>query len=280
MGNMKKAVSSITHLATCLDPASFARYSVGVFLNSRTILRERSLRSADEVMRGRKVRCRIMKKAVTVDGDLIGGVREIYSDKVYFLLPGFDIHPSDVVVDLGANVGMFTLLAALKGRKVVAVEAQAGYLPQIKRYAAANGCAEKVAVEWGLVGGGTGVFADPAELDRVCGGRRDLPPNLSIDQIMERHGLDRIDFLKCDIEGSEYDLLRQDGAMAWLQRTDKIAMEVHPAFGDTQAMKRVLEDHGFDVRMVDRQWDLTDAIVDDTGFVFAKNTRWHSICDV
>lgn len=64
---------------------------------------------------------------------------------------------------------------------------------------------------------------------------------------LRTYQLDRIDFLKCDIEGSEFELFRSDSAL--LARTRQLAVEVHDFAGDRHAFARLLADAGFEVRV-------------------------------
>jgi len=54
----------------------------------------------------------------------IGFTREIISKGCYTSMAGFDIASDDVVVDLGANVGVFSILAGIRAHDghVVAIE--------------------------------------------------------------------------------------------------------------------------------------------------------------
>src|SRR6185295_17909158 len=117
---------------------------------------------------------------------------------VYFALPGFSLKPGDVVIDLGANVGVFTTLAARLASRVIAVDAQSGYDRQIGLNVERNGCAHKVSVDIAIVGERSGYFSDP---DRLKSGSwfGETPPALSMTDLLHRHNIHRVDFLKVDI---------------------------------------------------------------------------------
>lgn len=68
---------------------------------------------------------------------------------------------------------------------------------------------------------------------------------LSVPQVMQRIGADRIDILKLDIEGAEYELFRS--RPSWLARTRYIAIELHDDLcgGSSAAFYRALSAYGF-----------------------------------
>jgi len=76
-------------------------------------------------------------------------------------------------------------------------------------------------------------------------------PAISLNTLLGRHGWDRVDFVKMDIEGAEQQVLRR--ATEWAERVRSIKVEVHGAYtmndcaGDLRAL-------GFDTRFDDRHW--------------------------
>jgi FkbM family methyltransferase len=242
-----------------------ARFILSILFNARKILQRRSLGPADEGMKGRNYALQAFGHPIKVDGASFGGAREVYGRNVYFPLSGFSLRPDDVVIDLGANAGLFTTLAALMAKKVVAVEAQYGFIDRIHSTLLLNNCADKVSVEFGLVGPGSGLldqqgFASP-EFTRT-------PPVVRMSELIARHELDTVNFLKIDIEGSEFDLFSNDND--WLRQVDRLAMEVHCDFGEVHDLVETLEGKGFEVWLMDNQQHVVDAIDDESGYILAK----------
>ena len=224
-------------------PRVGAAYAVAIAKRLPQIVRSRSLVVADDAMRRRAIRFHVLGVDVKLPGALFSGAREMYCRKVYFAQRHVSLREGDVVVDLGANMGLFTLLAAIKCRRVIAVEAQSGFRKDIEENLRNNHVLHKAAVEIALVGGGSGVFADSNAFREASHFEGELPPQLSMPALMQRHGLERIDFLKVDIEGSEFDLFR--AAAQWLARVDRIAMEVHAQAGSAVELCAILERAGF-----------------------------------
>ena len=89
-----------------------------------------------------------------------------------------------------------------------------------------------------------------------------------MDELIRRHKLSTIHFLKMDIEGSEFDLLCGD--TQWLSRVEKIAMEIHPEFGDVEDATARLRRAGFTVQLVDNRRKRVSRIQDKSGYLFAQ----------
>ena len=110
------------------------------------------------------------------------------------------IMPGDIVVDCGASIGIFTRYALSRGAgKVVSVEADTN----VYEYLVKNTEGHNAVALHGTVGG-----------------------DWTIESIMSAGGLNRIDFLKIDIEGWEFDLLSKISDET-LSKVRKISMEVH-----------------------------------------------------
>jgi hypothetical protein len=89
--------------------------------------------------------------------------------------------------------------------------------------------------------------------------------------LLDGHGIARIDFLKVDVEGSEFDLFRfADG---WLGRVRRIAMEVHPEFGSTPELVDRIRSGGMSVELQNNRLEPVDRIPDEGGYLFALRHR-------
>ena len=138
-----------------------------------------------------------------------------------------DLETTDVFIDVGANIGLYTVIARSHGVRVVAIEPHPMNLRYLRRALHANGWndvevqAVGVAGENGeasLYGGATGaslvrgwaaVSEEHAQTVRIT----------TLDALLaDRFEGDRL-FVKIDIEGGEYDALR--GASSLLRRTPR-----------------------------------------------------------
>jgi FkbM family methyltransferase len=78
-------------------------------------------------------------------------------------------------------------------------------------------------------------------------------PTTTISQVVAEHGVDRIDFLKVDVEGAELEVLRGIEPEDWA-KIDRLAVEVHDIEGRVRTMRAILESAGFNAVHVDQEW--------------------------
>lgn len=188
---------------------------------------------------------------------------EIFLDRVYELdLVRFE---PDLVIDCGAHVGFFTLLAACRfpGARVMAFEPQPDNWRQAREQLERNGIGAEISnaavgIEDGhavLVGGGCGgrLVADGAEGVGV-----DV---VSLPRILRERAPKRL-LLKMDIEGGEATLIPALAPL--LPPHSVIFFETHGGTGVWEGCRKCLEPAGFDVRAVRRRADagIEDAYVD------------------
>jgi FkbM family methyltransferase len=136
---------------------------------------------------------------------------EIYVFRVYEPLPELANQQIDRIVDLGANIGLSVLYFA--GRfpqaQIEAYEPHPVHLAQIRRQIEANGIASRVELFAAAAGTREGeVFLTDAQMQSAITDES-RPGNLRVPMVdwVARERGKRIDLLKIDIEGSEYDLL-------------------------------------------------------------------------
>lgn len=118
-------------------------------------------------------------------------------------LAALDAHPDGIVLDLGAQLGWYTLAAAARGRDVVAVDANRERLEMLVQSAEASGLGARVRTERGWIGPRT------PEVDA------DGPP---------------VAVVKADIEGFEPDAVRVLWPLIRAGRVGALLLEVSPCF--------------------------------------------------
>ena len=170
------------------------------------------------------------------------------------------------IVDLGANVGYFTLRAADRianaspGTPVrfVLVEPSPALIGELERRLLSQPkLAGAVTLLRGLVGRrreGMGVlFESPLHFENSQTARRGLRqrevPYVDLEAVLGAG--QPVDLLKCDIEGAELELLSAYPEL--LRRTAVCVIELHPQKCDSSACLRLLEEAGFDQRRILRE---------------------------
>ncbi len=179
--------------------------------------------------------CRFCDEQLNEASFGFGLAREIYIRDCYFRWqPAAIYRQAATVVDLGANRGAFSSLMTTKAKKIISVECQQQYVPIIQHNMRLNQF-DDCATETALIGSG-GSSGDSAS------------PRLTVEQLLDRHQMKVVDFLKLDIEGSEFALFESP---QWLGRVKAMSMEVHPRFGDTTMILDCLTKHGFEYALAD-----------------------------
>jgi FkbM family methyltransferase len=172
-------------------------------------------------------------------------------------LPG--LGDVEVVVDLGSHIG--ASIAYFRERypeaRIVGLEPDPATFAKLEANVAAL---DGVTVQRRAVAAADGesvFYAAPYTLASSlvaerAGSRPVTVPTVTLDHLIEEHGLERIDLLKLDVEGSEHDALAGADGLA---RVRAIVGELHPRLTDPDAVLALLAD--FDVRLTkagDASW--------------------------
>jgi FkbM family methyltransferase len=201
----------------------------------------------------------------------------MYCRNVY-LRVGLVMPRTGWVLDLGANRGLFSVWAALAGAQVIAVEAQQGFEPEIRRLAAHNGVGDRVHVEIAMVGGTVtagatvGVVADDQRWAATSHGAPQRPAGVSVPQLMSAHQIGRIGLLKADIEGGEFAVFGSDEDLHWLEQVEQVVIEVHSGFGDAAALIGRLRQHGFAVDLRDNAGIRVSATSSRLDYIYCRRS--------
>jgi FkbM family methyltransferase len=141
----------------------------------------------------------------------------------------YTVKPGDIVVDIGANIGMFTCSALDKGaKKVYAIEPNLNLLKTTMYNAAphiVNG-REVIPINCAIA-------SDISMVTSVHGNKDTNPVVLkTFKDIIKEYKIDRIDYLKIDCEGGEYFILNEENLEFIKNNVKHIAVEVHLDFHD------------------------------------------------
>ncbi len=179
-------------------------------------------------------------------------INEIFIHKNY----PYAIGETDTVVDIGAHIGVFTIYAAklARGGIVYSFEPDPGNFSQLKKNVNLNSLKNaKIFNE--------GVFSREGDFDfyvsdQHTGGNMMLKTSgqkiiahfTTLSAIMDSNKIGKIDFLKIDTEGAEYDILLNT-PKPYFSRILRIGLETHDWITEQKGpvLKKFLANLGFSV---------------------------------
>ena len=173
------------------------------------------------------------------------------------------VKPGATILDVGANIGLFTVEGALSvgpSGKVISIEASPNHAKHVSATAKLNGM-ENVEVAAVAVGNyeGEATLTLPKDANygmfTLGGVAGDESFTVSVRRIDDIVGGERVDFIKMDIEGSEYGALL--GALETIKRSKPIILiELNEAAlvacgATSRQVKDLLESLGYKGRLLD-----------------------------
>jgi FkbM family methyltransferase len=175
------------------------------------------------------------------------------------------IQQGDVVIDAGAWIGDFSAYAAAKGAMVYAFEPTEKIFTILCETSKLNdNCI--IPIQKGISNVEKEAFLSTEEtgVGNFISAERDAASEIinliSIDKFVEENKLERVDFIKSDIEGSERDLLR--GATKVLKTfAPKLAICTYHLPDDPELLEKIIKDANPDYSVVHIQRKLFAAVV-------------------
>lgn len=195
-------------------------------------------------------------KIAVADKDGFGIVNEIFCEKIYTKY--VKINDYDVVIDIGANIGAFTLLAAKSAEavKVFSYEPMPENYKRLRRNVLQNHLEKNINIFQVAVAKdnfGRKLFIGNAKGHHTTTpNRKNLAfdytkssvlevPSITLMQILNDNNLDKCMFLKMDCEGAEYEILLNTPPQ-YLHKIDYLALEYHDG---PERLEQKLTQNGF-----------------------------------
>jgi len=217
---------------------------------------------------------------------LFNNYNEMFVDKKYDC---YELDKMDTVFDVGANSGLFSLLAMKKGaKKVYAFEPNQKSLANLKSLT--EGLNVEVIEKAVYTKDEDLVFyIDPnnttigsiSEDHIITNGskvEKITVPAVSLKTFFEQNNIDRLSLLKMDIEGAEYDIIENLEPEVF-EKIDNFLIEYHDNYdGRVEKLVNKLVKAGFDVDQIRDQNSATNESIKNTyataviGTIFAKKS--------
>jgi FkbM family methyltransferase len=193
---------------------------------------------------------------------LLSLFREVWVERRY-LPPRWSPAPDAMIVDIGANVGVFAVWASLLvplGR-VFAVEPSRAMFAFLETNIERNALTNVVAIPNAVSGtdGRTALFSrGPGAMNTLYSvdnyqsrfQKLEDVDSVTLDTLFTRWRIDRCDLLKLDCEGAEYEILLNASSQTF-RRIRALAVEYHVGLNEhsPEELARVLASHGFQARI-------------------------------
>jgi len=145
--------------------------------------------------------------------------KEIFENKTYEKF--FEVEEEDIVVDLGASIGPFIYSILSKNpRKCYAVEPLSDQINILYK----NINQPNVSIIQGAI-------TDKKNVNISWDGNSEKVPTFTFKEFLDKNDITKIDFLKCDCEGGEYDVFQQSN-IEFLKTIPKIVTEFHLVYNE------------------------------------------------
>lgn len=159
---------------------------------------------------------------------------EVYIDDIYH---SDLLRKNDTVIDMGAGIGDFAILASKRvggNGRVIAIEPNLHDFQLLKLNIERNNCANVIPVN-------LGIGSKPGESETTFWGRTFRFKIDTLENVLQNIGVDgKANFVKMDIEGFEFDVVK--ASLGTIRLADFISLEFH----DTrEEMDKLLIPEGF-----------------------------------
>ena len=162
------------------------------------------------------------------------------------------------MIDAGANIGLTSIYfkAHFPKANIIALEPSSKTYQRLTRNIEANALSDVRTLKKGLWGHKTFLKPDRSFRDRKDWAFRLTETNerdqnsievISMNDIIKENKLERIDFLKIDIEGGEVSVFNKDADMKWLKIVKTLAIEIHDEFECREEIESLLRSEGFEL---------------------------------
>ena len=168
-------------------------------------------------------------------GDIVI-LRDIFERMEYSAVNRLTLPNEPIIVDLGANIGLASAFFSqrLPNSRIVAVEPDAENLSMVRRNCSDLIESDRLRLVAGFVASADGEAGIKRGVEPMGYSKMDASGDseriacYSMPKLISQYDLDRIDLLKCDIEGSERELFHD--CRSWISRISNMIVETHGSY--------------------------------------------------
>ena len=183
---------------------------------------------------------------------------EIFKARIY--RDYLENKPDAVVLDIGANVGIFSLYASKYAKQVYSLEPAKEHFDCLVRMLDFNSITNVKAINKALYTENTTLpfFHNPNKtmysLHQAVADQSLNPETvetISLDKLFEDEKIEHVDLLKLDIEGTELEIINSEAFRVLADKIDTVVMELHSWNGrHPNQAKETLKQAGFKVATI------------------------------
>lgn len=183
-------------------------------------------------------------------------LKEIYRDQVY--KPFLEDRQNLTILDVGANIGLFSLYAADFAKRIYSLEPSQTHTDVLKEMIRYNGFEDKITPVKAALSHENGtadfyhsenvtMFSLDKRVDNT--GEKETVETITLDKLFTDYKIKHVDFMKLDVEGSEAKIVGSKGFEAVADKIDTIVLEYHTWSGVNPAqIVNNLTDYGYQVK--------------------------------
>lgn len=185
-------------------------------------------------------------------------LKEMFLDNVYKSF--FDDLEDPVVIDAGANVGMFTLYAYPKASKIYSIEPSQSHYDILNKMLEYNEMLDKVTpIKLALANScGKADLHHPTNptarsivkaISTISDEKeKEIVETITMDKLFTQYNIDHVDFLKLDVEGAEAEIIGGKAFESICPKIDSLVVECHTWSGvEPYQIYNALSDYGYKV---------------------------------
>jgi FkbM family methyltransferase len=190
----------------------------------------------------------------------------------------FWINDDDTIIDVGAHIGTFTLLASSKAKngKIISIEPSKESFKIFEKNVNLNDLTNVNLMNYGVwsKSGKMKLYINEESIGNsiiIKSQNEETIDVISLNEIIKKFNIEKINFLKIDCEGAEYEIILKLEEEV-LEKIEKISMEVHGGVGKhtINDLMKFLKSNGFKVENKELQ-------VDDLQMIYAINQKLNNV---